>query len=154
MDKPRVFLDTGALFAAILAPESGARAVLRMGEAGLISLWIGRTTLQEADRILRRKAPETRLDLARLLEAANAQVAPQPNVAALARVASVPADVRARYVLAEALAAEANYFVTLTPQHYRQGGPADALPLRLGTPADFLQTLRAELGQGEPLKSE
>jgi predicted nucleic acid-binding protein len=150
----RVFLDTGALFAAILAPESGARVLLRMGEAGLISLWIGRTTLREADWTLRRKAPETRLDLARLLEAADAQIAPQPDVAALARAAPLQADARTRYILAEALAAEADYFVTLTPQRYRQGPDESTLPLRLGTPTEFLQALRAELGQGELLRSE
>ena len=152
MDKWSVFLDTGALFAAVLAPESGARAVLRMGEAGLISLWVGRFVLREADWILQRKAPETRLDLARLLEAADVQVAPQPDVAALAPVAAIQADARSRYALAEALAAQANFFVTLTPQRYQEE-PVEgrALSFRIGTPADFLQAMREELEQGVTL---
>jgi len=150
LGKWSVFLDTGALFAAVLAPESGARTVLRMGEAGLISLWVGRFVLREAEWVLRRKAPETRLDLARLLEAADVQVAPQPDVAALAPVAAVQADARSRYALAEALAAQAHFFVTLTPQRYREESEDDggALSLRIGTPADFLQAMREELGQG------
>ncbi len=152
MSKWAVFLDTGALFAAVLAPESGARTVLRMGEVGLISLWVGRFILREADWILQRKAPETRLDLARLLEAADVQVAPQPDVAALAPVATVQADARSRYALAEALAAQADFFITLTPQRYREKPEEDgALSLRISTPADFLQAIREELGQGVAL---
>ena len=36
MPEARVFLDTSALFAAVLSPTGGARAILKLGESGAI----------------------------------------------------------------------------------------------------------------------
>ena len=57
MPETRVFLDTSALFAAVLSSGGGARALLKLGESGAIRIWVGPTVLQEADEVFRRKAP-------------------------------------------------------------------------------------------------
>jgi len=52
-------------------------------------------------------------------------------------------------VLAEALAANVHYFVTLDRQHFPHG-EASALPFPVGTPGDFLAWFRARLVSSEP----
>ena len=37
----RVFLDTSVLFAAVHSETGGARLILKLGEAGVVSLWVG-----------------------------------------------------------------------------------------------------------------
>ena len=43
------FLDTSVLFAAILSPTGGARAILTLAEQDAIRLWVGPVVLQEAE---------------------------------------------------------------------------------------------------------
>ena len=86
MPETRVFLDTSALFAAVLSSGGGARALLKLGESGAVRIWVGPTVLQEADEVFRRKAPDLLPLLAALLHQTGAQVGPQPPV----RVRPVP----------------------------------------------------------------
>ena len=76
MVKPSGFLDTSALFAAILSPTGGARAILTLAEQDAIRLWVGPVVLQEADEVFRRKAPDLLPLLAALLDRAQVMVAP------------------------------------------------------------------------------
>ena len=56
MPECRVFLDTRAVFAAVFSAPGGARARLKLGESGVISVWLGPMVLQEADEVFQRKA--------------------------------------------------------------------------------------------------
>lgn len=53
------FLDTSALFAGIWSAEGGARMLLKLGETGAIRLLVSSHVLDEIERALRRKAPDT-----------------------------------------------------------------------------------------------
>ena len=145
----RVFLDTSVLFAAVLSAEGGSRLVLKLGEAGAISLWVGSRVLQEVDGVVLRKAPQTRPLLALLLDRAGVMTGPEPDAAALARARAVVSYAPDAHVLAEALSAKVDYFVTLDRQHFVDNPRAETLPFPVGTSGDFLAWLRERLRPGE-----
>ena len=48
----KVFLDTSAQFAAVSSEPGGARLILKLGEAGAATLWVGPWVLKEAPVVL------------------------------------------------------------------------------------------------------
>jgi len=72
--KPEIFLDTSVIIAALFSETGGARMLFRLGEAGVVTLVVGKITLQEADQVLLRKAPDLRVLLAQLLDLAFRQI--------------------------------------------------------------------------------
>lgn len=140
----RVFLDTSVLFAAILSPQGGSRLVLKLGEAGLISVFVGRTVLAEANDVVTRKAPRTRPLLAVLLDAAGVEVGPASSRKHLASARRFVAHDGDAAVLAEALAAEADWLLTHDKRHLLRAD-AHGLPLTIGTPGDLVASLRETL---------
>ena len=143
--RPRAFLDTSVIVAAVLSPEGGSRMVLKLGEAGVVALCVGPTVLAELDDIVSRKAPQTRAHLAKLLDAARVAVGPAAPSTLLAdtRLAvSHPADAA---IVAEALAARAEWLLTHDKRHLLAAA-GDVAGLTIGTPGDFLAALREWLG--------
>lgn len=138
----RIFLDTSALFTVVLSETGGARQLLKLGEAGVLSLWVGPTVLAEMDAVLERKSPASKVRLALLLDQAGVQVGPAPTAEMQTRAKAVvnyPPDVA---VVAEALAARAEYLVSLDRQHLVGNPQAATLPFPIGSPGDGLAWLR------------
>ena len=147
--EPRVFLDTSVLFAAVLSETGGARLILKLGETGVLHLWVGPRVLQEVDGVLARKAPESKTLFALLLDRSRVEIGPASDSEASShaeRAVRYAPDVR---VLAEALASEVDYFVTLDRQHFIDNPLVFDLPFRVGTPGDFLAWLRERLTTSE-----
>ena len=138
----RVFLDTVALFAAVLSETGGSRLILRLGEAGAVQLLVGARVLQEAEGVLARKAPQRKGRFALLLDRANVAVGPAPGRDALARANAVVDYAPDAYVMAEAIAAASDYLVSLDHQHLAGNPGAESLPFPVGTPGDFLAWFR------------
>ena len=140
----RVFVDTSALFAAVLSATGGARMVLKLGEAGAVKLLASRQVLSEAEGALRRKAPEALPDLGLLLERAGLEVvssAGRSKVGKLLDAVGHPGDAQ---IAADALAAEADYLVTLDKAHLLGNRHlARAVPYAIGAPGDFLAWFRS-----------
>jgi predicted nucleic acid-binding protein len=130
MPEARIFLDTSALFAAVLSAIGGARAILKLGESGAIRIWVGPIVLKEADEVFRRKAPDLLTLLAALLHQAQVQVGPAASAEQQARV------------VAEALACEADYLVAHDQEHLLRHPWLGDLPFKAGTPGDCLAWLR------------
>ncbi|GAB4412520.1 MAG: hypothetical protein Kow00123_26330 [Anaerolineales bacterium] len=143
--EPRVFLDTSVLFAAIASDEGGARMILKLGEAGAVSLWVGPLVLAEADAVLTRKSPGSKARFALLLHQANVQVGPPATPDTLSQACSVVDYLPDAQVLAEALAAGMDYFVSLDKRHLVGNPRAGQLPFPIGTPGDFLAWYRKRL---------
>lgn len=142
MPELRVFSDTSALFAAVMSSIGGARAILKLGEAGAIRVWVGPTVLQEADEVFRRKAPDLLPLLAGLLHQAQVQVGPAATAESQARTAAVvsyPPDAR---IVAEALACQADFLVTHDQAHLLTNPRLGELPCRVGSPGACLAWLR------------
>jgi predicted nucleic acid-binding protein len=138
----KVFLDTSVVFAAVLSDQGGARVLFRLAEIGAIRLMIGPSVLKEADEVVRRKAPKSMPLLAQLLDAARVEIG-QPALAhqqeqALAIIEYAPDAA----VLAEALRAEPDWFITHDQEHFLSEPGLQDLPFKVGTPGDLLAEIK------------
>ncbi|MBN1269721.1 MAG: PIN domain-containing protein [Kiritimatiellae bacterium] len=142
----RAFVDTSALFAAVLSPTGGARMVLKLGEADAVKLLASRQVLSEADGALRRKALDALPDLGLLLERAGLEIvssAPHRDAVKLLPAVGHPGDAQ---IAADARAANADYLVTLDKAHLLGNRRlARAVPYVIGSPGDFLAWFRSRL---------
>ena len=140
----RVFLDTSVIFAAVLSPAGGARKLFLLAEAGILKLVVGPTVLSECDEVTRRKAPGSLPTLAQLLAIAQTETSSQPSrgqiKTARAYVHYAP-DAR---VLAEAICAAPDWFITHDRQHFLKTRGKIQLPFEIGTPGDLIQKLKED----------
>jgi len=143
--RPSGFLDTSVLFAAILSPTGGARAILTLAEQDAMRLWVGPVVLQEADEVFRRKTPDLLPLLAALLDRAQVMVTPAAGPDDQAKSAAVVDYAPDAHVLAEALASGADFFITHDEAHFLRNPLIQTLPCRVGSPGDFLAWIRTEL---------
>ncbi len=138
----RVFLDTSVIFAAVLSPVGGARKLFLLAEAGIIRAVIGPTVLKECDEVIRRKAPGSLPTLAQLLAAAQMETSAAPT---RSQIKTAQAYIRyepdAR-VLAEAINAKPDWFVTHDREHFLRSRGKFNLPFEVGTPGDLIQTFK------------
>lgn len=145
MPEARVFLDTSALFAAVLSATGGARAILKLSEAGAIQVWVGPAVLQEADEVFRRKAADLLPFLATLLHQAQVEVGPAATAEQQAQAATLVDYAPDARVVAEALTCQADYLVTHDQEHLLRNTRLGDLPCRVGSPGDCLAWLRQRL---------
>ena len=138
----RVFLDTSALFSAVLSSTGGARKLFLLGEAGLLELAIGPHVLREADEVVRRKAPASLPMLAQLLEIGKVQIGSAPTPKQIETARKMIVYVPDAYVLAEAIRSNADWFVTHDKEHFLKAKSAMNLPFEVGTPGDLLQKFK------------
>jgi predicted nucleic acid-binding protein len=101
--------------------------------------------LSEADGVLARKAPNNKALFALLLDQAGVEIGPVPDAATSNQAEQVVDYAPDARVLAEALAARADYFVTFDRQHFIDNPSISALPFPVGTPGEFLAWLRKRL---------
>lgn len=137
----KVFLDTSVIFAAVLSESGGARKLMQLGEAGMIQLLIGPNVLRECEEVVKRKCPDSLPRLAYLLESAGIEVTPEPggkDIKAARSIVSYEPDI---FVLAEAMGADPDWFITHDKQHLLKKRVKIELPFRLGTPGDLLKSL-------------
>ena len=143
--KVRVFLDTSALFAGIWSEQGGARMLLKLGEMEVIRLLVSPQVIAEIDAVLRRKAPHLLGLLALLLDEANVEILTQPSEEARKRASGLVTHPGDALVLAAALDARPDYFVTLDRAHFLDNDRlTQAVPFPVGTPGDFLAWWRTE----------
>ncbi len=144
--KPRLFMDTSALFAGIWSAEGGARMLLKLGEADAVQLLVSSQVLREIEEVIRRKAAQYLPVLAVLVDRSRAIVVPAAPVEVLERCRVLvphPGDAR---ILADAWHSNADYLVTLDKAHFLDvSGLASHLPFPLGTPGDCLAWYRQKL---------
>lgn len=145
---PRLFLDSSVLFAAIFSATGGARELLRLSSEGLLHLLVSQDVLAESEQNLRAKAPNRLADLVGALALAGVEITDPPDVTTVQqcqRLVNYPNDA---VVLAAAVAAGVDYFVTLDRQHFLDNAALRAaVPFPLGTPGDCLAWFRERLAQ-------
>jgi predicted nucleic acid-binding protein len=74
----RVFMDSSALFAAVVSPSGAARELIRLAINEEIQLIISQDVVTETQRNLGRKMPEIEPLFAKLLEAIDFEIVPDP----------------------------------------------------------------------------
>jgi len=132
-------LDTSAVFAAVLSPSGGARKLFLLGEAGMLHLVVGPAVLQECQEVVERKAPNSMPTLAQLLSSASLETSGKPTkkqISAAKEHIQYAPDAR---VLAEAMIAKPDWFVTHDKEHFLKHRSKIKLPFEIGTPGDVLQ---------------
>lgn len=140
----RVFLDTSVIIAAVLSEQGGARKILQLGEAGAIQLIIGPNVLRECEEVVLRKVPSSLPTLAYLLELARIEVASNPEDDQIEIAKTIVEYEPDAYVLAEAIAAEPDWFITHDKKHFLKIKKGFVMTFQLGTPGDLIQTLEDE----------
>jgi predicted nucleic acid-binding protein len=143
----RIFLDTSVIFAAVLSETGGTRALFRLGEAGAIQLIVGSSVLRECEQVVRRKASESLPRLAYLLELGMVEISSRSPDEFIERAKASVAYEPDAYVLAEAMAAEPDWFITHDKIHFLKADLGSSLPIRIGTPGDLIQALEDEFTQ-------
>ena len=145
----KVFLDTSILFAAAHSETGGARLILKLGETGAVSLWVGPWVLKEAEGVLDQKSPRSKGYFALLLDRSGVQVGEEPDETMLHRARSVIDYVPDAQVVAEALALGVNYFVSFGREHLVGNPQVGELPFPIGAAGDFLEWYRERLTEEE-----
>ncbi len=138
----RVFLDTSVIFAAVLFPAGGARKLFQLAEAGLLKLIAGPNVLRECDEVVRRKAPSSLPMLAQLLAIGKVETSPAPSSKQIAMARLYVKYAPDAHILAEAINAGPDWFVTHDKVHLLKVRMANRLSLKIGTPGDFIQELK------------
>lgn len=136
---PKIFLDSSVIISAVLSPRGGSAELFRWGERKDAKLYVGSRVLQESQNGVQQKYPRALKTLLILLDSGNVETVPTPNEAQLAlavELVNYPPDAR---VLAEALMAQPDWFVTHDKEHLLKLRGAARLPFQVGTPGDFLQ---------------
>ena len=125
--------------------------ILKLGEAGAITLLVSPQVIKEAEGALKRKAPESIPLLAILLDRSGvtmADAAPRPSASALFAATGHPGDAQ---IVADALQAEADYLITLDREHLLGNALlAEAFQFPIGAPGDFLAWFRKQIGLRDP----
>ena len=149
----RVFLDTSVVFAAVLSPTGGARKLFQLGEAGILKLLVGPNVLRECDEVVRRKVPASLPTLAQLLDAGRVEATSLPTAKMIELARSLVEYEPDVFVLAEAISAEPDWFVTHDKEHFLKGltssladgtGKGAGLAFQIGTPGDLIQALKSD----------
>ncbi len=136
----QVFLDANVYFAGCASPTGASALLLQLALKGRIAVTASRLVLREAERNLRRKRPPKDLEaFHRFLKHAKLRIISTPPESACAKYEGVihPKDVA---VLAAAVAAKAEYLITLDRRHFLTKAVIAHTPgLTLLTPGDFLR---------------
>lgn len=143
----RIFLDTSVIFAAVLSESGGARVLFRLGEAGVLQLIVGANVLRECEEVVRRKAPASLPKLATLLELGMVEIAAQPPDESIEQAKALVTYQPDAYILAEAMAAKSDWFITHHEAHFLIAELGTKLTFRIGTPGDLIQALEDEFTQ-------
>jgi predicted nucleic acid-binding protein len=143
----RIFLDTSVIFAAVLSESGGARMLFRLGEAGVLQLIVGSNVLRECEQVIRRKAPASLPTLAYLMELGLVEIATRSPDEFIEEAKAIVAYEPDAYVLAEAIAAEPDWFITHDKAHFLKANLGSSLTIRIGTPGDLIQALEDEFKQ-------
>lgn len=144
---PRIFLDTSVIIAAVLSPTGGARKLFQLGEAGVLQLAVGPTVLRECEEVVRRKVPDSLPTLAQLLASASLETTPVPTKK-LIRAAKTHVQYSPdANVLAEAMLAEPDWFLTHDKEHFLKHRNKINLAFEIGTPGDVIQRLKDDYTQ-------
>jgi predicted nucleic acid-binding protein len=143
--RAKIFLDTSVIFAAVFSPDGGSRLVFRLGEIGILDIWVGQSVIQEAEEVVRRKVPHTLPDLAILLSIVRTSLGSSPGIREYEQARELVHYLPDARVLAEAMCAAPDWFVTLDRKRFLENRLLAKLPFRIGTPGDFLEAFKENL---------
>lgn len=141
---PKIFLDTSALIAATFSAKGGAREILRLGEVGAVLPLVSQAVLAELEENVLKKKPRYLAVIATVLERSGVEIVDAPAIQTVQMCQRFLDYADDAVVLAAAVDAHADYFITLDRQHFLSNPLVPAtLALPIGAPGDFLAWYRA-----------
>lgn len=145
-----IFLDTSVIIAALMSPEGGARLLFHLSRIGVIRLVVGKGVLQEAEEVMRRKAPNLLGLLAQLLEEAGVEICAPPTAEQLRQAQALLSYLPDARVLAQAIASSCAWLATHDKEHFLANPTLGGLPFRIGAPGDVIAWVRRQLNEDGP----
>ncbi len=145
--RPRIFLDSSALFAGVVSSTGAARALLVLSEAQRLTVVISEQVIAETENALARKIPQALAAYRAALQAAHLQIVPNPSPEEIARHRNLIAHAADVPIVLAAMHARVDFLATLNRRHFIDD-PAVARRsgLRIGTPGDALHWFRTVAG--------
>jgi len=141
----KVFLDANVLVAGSASRTGASRAVLALGEIGLIHLYATRQVLDETERNIRQKLPQALPIYTELLIYLQLKVLDDPALTSFKRWISLIEEKDAP-ILEAAVQLPADYLLTLNTKDFTPK-VAGATGLNIQAPATFIQNVRDILNQ-------
>jgi len=145
--KPRVFLDSNVIFSGLYSPRGTPGAILEHFIRGNISVVVSQQVLEEVIRTLKEKLPEALPALKRLLVGVPPEVQADPTPKEIDRWAE-KLHVADAAILAAAVAAQPDYFITGDKHFLENPGIAQETGLHIVTPSQFLIFLEQDSQAG------
>ena len=138
--KTRVFLDSNVIFSGLYSSQGAPGTILEHFIKGNISVIVSQQVLEEVIRTIKEKFLEALPTLKRLMVSVPPEVAADPPLKEIKRWAKIipVADIA---ILAAAVAAQPNYFITGDNHFIENPDLAKVAGLKIVTPAQFLKLL-------------
>ena len=137
----RVFFDTSVYIAALLSPEGGAGELVRLAEAGALTLVVSEKIVVEADQVLGKRFPDLIQESRRLWEILAPEITPDPPPKAVAPfLRRLPASDAA--ILCSAHLARVSAFVTWNTRDFMKPGIEPLVSFPIVVPGDCLKLFR------------
>jgi predicted nucleic acid-binding protein len=150
MPETNLFFDSSALFAGVASRTGGARALLLLSEAGLVTISVSEQVIVETEQALARKAPQALAAFRQALRQTGLRIVRDPSRRAVLKHADIIAHAADVPIVVAAMQAEVDFLVTLNRRHFIDDSRvAERSGLRIGTPGDALAWVRARWGSAE-----
>ena len=136
-----VFFDTSVYIAALLSPTGAAAELIRLAEAGAITMVVSETVIRESDRVLGARFPHLAEDSMLLWQSLRPEIAPPPRPKELAAfVKKLPrADAE---ILCASSKAGVSAFVTWNTRDFMKKGVDALVSFPIVVPGDCLRLFR------------
>ena len=139
----RIFLDSSVLIAGSASTQGASYAVILLAEIGLIKAVISNQVVEECERNLAKKLPQSLGVFRSIVSTINPEILSDPELSEVSSLMDIiePKDVP---ILGAALQGEGSCLLTLNTKDFTPN-VADRVGLKIQTPGQFIQEVRGLL---------
>lgn len=142
----RIFLDSSVLIAASASNVGASHAVIVMAEIGLIKAIVSEQVIEECERNLQKKLPQSLETFRLIISKISPEILPQPSFNEFKQWINI-IEAKDAPILAAAITAKVTRLLTLNTKDFTPN-VSNLSNLRLQTPGQFVQEVRNLIVQG------
>jgi predicted nucleic acid-binding protein len=137
----RIFFDTSVYIAALLSPRGASGELIRLAEAGAVTMVVSQRVVVESDQVLSRKFPDLIEESRRLWKGLSPEVTSDPTDRQMApfRARLRPGDAA---ILCSASLAQVSAFVTWNTRDFMRPGIESLVSFPIVVPPECLKRFR------------